>query len=132
MNEQQGQGLIRSLDHLVLTVADIEATVDFYQRLGMTRETFGPEQRTALVFGTQKINLHAVDRTFEPKATHPTPGSADLCFLVGNLDEVQDALAAAGITIIEGPGPRTGAQGPIRSIYVRDPDQNLIELSEQM
>jgi catechol 2,3-dioxygenase-like lactoylglutathione lyase family enzyme len=121
------------LDHLVLTVADIEATVDFYTRvLGMLLVTFG-EGRKALAFGTQKINLHQVGREFEPKAERPTPGSADLCFIVATrLDDVIAHLNEQGVAIVEGPVQRTGATGPIRSVYVRDPDQNLIELSNPL
>ncbi|MEL6299068.1 MAG: VOC family protein [Pseudomonadota bacterium] len=123
-------GAVISLDHLVLTVGSIDATVAFYTRaLGMGVETFGPEHRTALTFGPSKINLHAVERTFEPKAAAPTPGSADLCFVVDDLDAAVRRLERAGIAIIEGPVTRTGARGPIRSVYVRDPDANLIELS---
>lgn len=121
---------IASLDHLVLTVASIEATVRFYRdALGMGVVTFGPEQRTALSFGVQKINLHQAGAEFEPKSDKPTPGSADLCFLVTDLDEIAHACRRNGIAIIEGPVERTGATGPITSIYVRDPDNNLIELS---
>lgn len=121
---------IDHLDHLVLTVADIETTVDFYTRvLGMQAVTFG-EGRKALVFGQQKINLHQAGREFEPKAERPTPGSADLCFIVATpLAEVVAHLQAQGVAIVEGPVQRTGATGPIRSVYVRDPDFNLIELS---
>lgn len=122
--------MIRSLDHLVLTVASIRDTVAFYEQLGMRHEVFGPQQRSALVFGTQKINLHAADHTFEPKAATPMPGSADLCFLVTDLAGAVARLDAATIPILEGPVARTGAGGPIRSVYVRDPDGNLIELSE--
>ncbi len=122
---------VQSLDHLVLTVADLDATVAFYtDYLGMTADVFGPDQRTALKFGAQKINLHVAGREFEPKAEKPVPGSGDLCFLVSDLDGMAARLRAGGIAIIEGPVPRTGATGPIRSIYVRDPDGNLIELSE--
>lgn len=122
--------MIRSLDHLVLTVADIERTVAFYGGvLGMTRVTFGAG-RTALAFGGQKINLHQQGREFEPKAARPTPGSADLCFVVdGPLEQVAARLAAAGVTVEDGPVARTGARGAITSLYVRDPDGNLIELS---
>jgi len=122
--------VIRSLDHLVLTVADIERTAAFYCGvLGMQRVTFG-QGRVALSFGTQKINLHQLGREFEPKALTPTPGSADLCFVVDRpLEEVAATLTAAGIPIEEGPVARTGAVGPISSLYVRDPDGNLIELS---
>ena len=118
------------LDHLVLTVADIGATVGFYtQVLGMKAVTFGPG-RTALTFGISKINLHEAGREFEPKALRPTPGSADVCLVVDDdMDEVIAELAAAGIAIEEGPVARTGATGPIVSCYIRDPDQNLIELS---
>lgn len=118
------------LDHLVLTVADIGATVGFYtQVLGMKAVTFGPG-RTALTFGISKINLHEAGREFEPKALRPTPGSADVCLVVDDdIGEVITELAAAGIAIEEGPVARTGATGPIVSCYIRDPDQNLIELS---
>ncbi|NKQ11589.1 VOC family protein [Pseudomonas sp. SST3] len=124
---------IDHLDHLVLTVADIEATVDFYTRvLGMQEVTFG-EGRKALAFGQQKINLHQAGREFEPKAERPTPGSADLCFIVATpLDEVVAHLERLGVAIIEGPVQRTGATGPIRSVYVCDPDFNLIELSNRL
>ncbi|UPQ84326.1 VOC family protein [Pseudomonas knackmussii] len=124
---------IDHLDHLVLTVADIETTVDFYTRvLGMQVVTFG-EGRKALAFGNQKINLHQARREFEPKAERPTPGSADLCFIVATpLEHVIAHLQAQQVAIVEGPVQRTGATGPIRSVYVRDPDQNLIELSSSM
>ena len=124
---------IDHLDHLVLTVADIEATVDFYTRvLGMQAVTFG-EGRKALGFGSQKINLHPADREFEPKAQRPTPGSADLCFIVATpLVEVVAHLERHGVAVVEGPVQRTGATGPIRSVYVRDPDLNLIELSNPL
>ncbi|AFM33681.1 MULTISPECIES: VOC family protein [Stutzerimonas stutzeri subgroup] len=124
---------ISHLDHLVLTVADIEKTVDFYTRvLGMQVVTFG-EGRKALAFGNQKINLHQAGHEFEPKAERPTPGSADLCFIVATpLDRVIAHLETQGVSIIEGPVQRTGATGPIRSVYVRDPDLNLIELSNSM
>ncbi|WP_213663687.1 VOC family protein [Stutzerimonas stutzeri] len=124
---------IDHLDHLVLTVADIETTVDFYTRvLGMQAVTFG-EGRKALVFGQQKINLHQAGREFEPKAERPTPGSADLCFIVATpLEHVIAHLKAQQVAILEGPVQRTGATGPIRSVYVRDPDFNLIELSNPL
>ena len=123
---------IDSLDHLVLTVADVAASCDFYQRvLGMEVVTFG-QGRKALAFGAQKINLHQAGREFEPKAERPTPGSADLCFLTTvPLPAVQAHLAACGVTVTEGPVPRTGAQGPILSVYFRDPDRNLIEVSNR-
>ncbi|MBI2744702.1 MAG: VOC family protein [Burkholderiales bacterium] len=124
---------IDSLDHLVLTVADLEATCTFYQRvLGMQVVTFGAG-RKALAFGAQKINLHQAGHEFEPKAQRPTPGSADLCFLTSvPLAQVQAHLAACGVTVSEGPVRRTGAQGPILSVYFRDPDQNLIEVSNRL
>ena len=127
---------IKSLDHLVLTVTDIEATCRFYSALGMEIEIFHPADgstRTALSFGNQKINLHLAGAEFEPKSEHPTPGSADLCFLVdGTLDGWADHLSQSDILIESGPVPRTGATGPITSIYMRDPDANLIELSVQV
>ncbi len=124
---------IDSLDHLVLTVADIEASCAFYQRvLGMDVVTFG-QGRKALAFGRQKINLHPAGREFEPKAERPTPGSADLCFLTSvPLAEVQAHLASCGVTVSEGPVQRTGAEGPILSVYFRDPDLNLIEVSNRL
>jgi catechol 2,3-dioxygenase-like lactoylglutathione lyase family enzyme len=121
---------IERLDHLVLTVADVDATVDFYERvLGMAPVTFGAGRR-ALAFGRQKINLHQAGAEFEPKAGRPTPGSADLCFVTStDLDDVERRLREAGVEIEEGPVDRTGALGPIRSVYFRDPDLNLIEVS---
>lgn len=121
---------IDRLDHLVLTVADIDAAISFYTRvLGMEAVTFGAGRR-ALAFGTSKINLHEAGREFEPKAAHPTPGSADLCLITANpLDEIIADLEHHGVPIEEGPVSRTGATGPIRSVYIRDPDHNLIELS---
>jgi catechol 2,3-dioxygenase-like lactoylglutathione lyase family enzyme len=122
--------LLRGLDHLVLTVADPDATVAFYERLGMRREVFG-EGRLALRFGDQKLNLHRAGAEIEPHAAAPTPGSADVCLLVdGPLAEVERELRAAGIAIELGPVDRTGATGPLRSLYLRDPDGNLVELSE--
>lgn len=121
---------IERLDHLVLTVKNIEATCAFYSMvLGMTPITFGTG-RTALVYGQQKINLHQAGREFEPKADRPTPGSADLCFIAaGSLEDVIEHLNACAVPILEGPVPRTGAIGPIVSVYFRDPDFNLIEVS---
>ncbi|HZZ48455.1 MAG TPA: VOC family protein [Pseudonocardia sp.] len=121
---------IDRLDHLVLTVASIDTTVAFYTRvLGMEAVQFGAG-RTALAFGTSKINLHEAGHEFEPKARRPTPGSADLCLITTDqLDQVVADLAAHDIAIEEGPVERTGATGPIRSVYFRDPDQNLIEVS---
>lgn len=121
---------IERLDHLVLTVRDIAATCAFYSTvLGMEVVTFGAG-RTALAFGQQKFNLHEAGREFEPKADRPTPGSADLCLIAdGRLADVIEHLRACAITILEGPVQRTGALGPITSVYFRDPDQNLIEVS---
>lgn len=123
---------LTGLDHLVLTVADIEASCRFYEALGMSRVTFG-EGRTALKFGDQKINLHPASAPIQPHARQPTSGSADLCFRT-LVDEatVLSALAEAGIAVEEGPVDRTGARAPLRSVYVRDPDGNLIEISREI
>ncbi|WP_349957266.1 VOC family protein [Rhizobium sp. ZPR3] len=124
---------IDHLDHLVLTVASIDESCEFYARvLGMGVETFG-EGRKALTFGTQKINLHRAGHEFEPKAERPTPGSADLCFISTTpLDDIITHLQAEGVVIEEGPVRRTGATGPILSVYFRDPDNNLIEVSNSL
>ncbi|PAV47312.1 MAG: VOC family protein [Pseudomonas sp.] len=121
---------VERLDHLVLTVADIDASCAFYQRvLGMQVVTFG-QGRKALAFGQQKINLHRHGAEFEPKALRPTPGSADLCLLVSTpLAEVMTHLQRCAVAIEEGPVPRTGATGALLSVYIRDPDRNLIELA---
>jgi catechol 2,3-dioxygenase-like lactoylglutathione lyase family enzyme len=121
---------IERLDHLVLTVKDIGATCDFYSRvLGMQVVTFGAG-RKALAFGQQKINLHQVGNEFEPKAAKPAAGSADLCFITPvPLRDVVQHLNSCGVEIIEGPVQRTGALGTIESVYFRDPDLNLIEVS---
>ena len=123
--------MIGRLDHLVLTTRQRESCIDFYTRvLGMRLDTFG-QGRVAFRFGDQKINLHEAGREFEPKAERPTPGGLDLCFLADEpLDAVVRRLAAAGVRIELGPVPRTGATGPIRSVYVRDPDGNLVEIAE--
>jgi catechol 2,3-dioxygenase-like lactoylglutathione lyase family enzyme len=124
---------IDHLDHLVLTVASIEESCAFYDRvLGMGVETFG-EGRKALTFGNQKINLHQAGHEFEPKAQCPTPGSADLCFISATpLDDVLAHLTTMGVVIEQGPIRRTGATGPILSIYFRDLDGNLIEVSNYL
>jgi catechol 2,3-dioxygenase-like lactoylglutathione lyase family enzyme len=121
---------IDRLDHLVLTVADIEETCRFYEAaLGMTRVTFG-EGRTALHFGQQKINLHAVGSAIEPRAATPTAGSGDLCFITATpIGEVEAHLASCGVAIEHGPVDQTGALGAMRSVYFRDPDRNLIEVA---
>ena len=121
---------IDSIDHLVLTVRDVEVTCAFYARaLGMEAITFAGGRR-ALAFGAQKINLHQAGREFEPKADRPTPGSADFCLLTTvPLPEVVAHLESCGVGIIEGPVDKTGATGPLRSVYFRDPDRNLVEVS---
>jgi len=124
---------VLALDHLVLTIRDLQRTLAFYvQGLGMVHEPFG-EGRHALRFGAQKLNLHLVDRPVDGNVRHATPGSADLCFLVeGPLEPWAERLKAEGIPLLTGPVTRTGATGPIRSIYCYDPDENLIEMSVPM
>ncbi|MGC2200818.1 MAG: VOC family protein [Stellaceae bacterium] len=121
---------IERLDHLVLTVADIARTCEFYTRvLGMEVVRFG-EGRTALHFGQQKINLHPASNVPGLVADKPTPGSGDLCFITPvPLAQVIAHLNDCGVSIVAGPGPRAGAIGTIQSVYIRDPDQNLIEIS---
>lgn len=121
---------IARLDHLVLTVKSVEKTCNFYSRvLGMKVSRFG-EGRVSISFGQQKINLHQLGKEFEPKARRPTSGSADLCFITETpLDRAQAHIESEDVKIIEGPVMRTGAIGQIRSIYFRDPDLNLIEVS---
>ncbi|HEU5288091.1 MAG TPA: VOC family protein [Candidatus Limnocylindria bacterium] len=120
------------IDHVVLTVRDIDRTVDFYTRaLGMRAIAFG-DGRRGLAFGDQKLNLHLAGREFEPKARVPTPGSVDLCLVTdAPLDDVRERLAALGIAIEVGPVAKVGARAPLRSIYVRDPDGNLIEIANE-
>lgn len=124
--------MIDHLDHLVLTTSNEDACVRFYTEiLGMTLETFG-EGRKAFKFGNQKINLHVKGSEFEPKAHLPVPGALDLCFIASiPLDEVIARLQQKGAEIVEGPVMRTGATSKIRSVYLRDPDLNLIEISER-
>jgi len=121
---------IDRLDHLVLTVADVDATTEFYARvLGMEAVTFGNGRR-ALAFGAQKINLHAAGREIAPHAARPTRGSADVCLVTRTpLPAAMAHVRACGVAIEEGPVPRTGATGPIESFYFRDPDGNLVEVS---
>ena len=121
---------VASLDHLVLTVQDIPRAIKFYvEVLGMQEVTFG-DNRKALAYGQQKINLHKFGEEFEPKAASPLPGSADLCFVIDDpLEEFIGHLNENNIEILQGPVARTGALGVINSIYIRDPDKNLIELS---
>ena len=122
---------IERLDHLVLTVQDLQKTLAFYvDVLGMQAITFG-QGRHALQYGQQKINLHIKGQEFEPKAQQVMCGSADLCFITSTpLEQVEQELKQAGLDILEGPVQRTGAIGPITSLYVRDPDVNLIEISQ--
>ncbi|NXU09233.1 GLOD5 protein, partial [Pardalotus punctatus] len=122
--------LIQHLDHLVLTVKSIEDTVAFYSKvLGMEVVTF-KGNRKALRFGHQKLNLHEAGRDFEPKARRPVPGSADFCLIATTpLEKLLEHLEACGVAVEEGPVARTGAVGPITSIYFQDPDENLIEVS---
>ena len=124
---------ISKLDHLVLTVKDIETTTSFYVSvLGMKKEVFGND-RVALKYGDQKINLHELGKEFEPKANNLTPGSADLCFITQTpLNDAMAHVKRCGVEIIEGPVERTGANGPIRSFYFRDPDDNLIEVANEL
>ncbi|EMG5238231.1 VOC family protein [Salmonella enterica] len=123
--------IIDRIDHLVLTVSDISTTIRFYEEvLGFSAVTF-KQNRKALIFGAQKINLHQQEMEFEPKASRPTPGSADLCFITSiPINDVVSEILQAGIPIVEGPVERTGATGEIMSIYIRDPDGNLIEISQ--
>lgn len=127
---------IASLDHLVLTVADIERTIAFYARvLGMTPQRFvsGGVERFALAFGVQKFNLHQSDRVVDVNVRHATPGSADICLLTDTpISEVVEHLNGCGVSIIEGPVPRTGAVHPLVSVYFHDPDENLVEVSNAL
>ena len=120
---------IDHVDHFVLTVADIDATIDFYTSvLGMEEVSFGG--RKALRFGNQKINLHQLGKEFDPKAARPTPGSADFCLITKTpLENVLEHLRQMNCAIVEGPVERTGAAGKIRSLCLRDPDLNLVEIS---
>ena len=124
---------VTKLDHLVLTVRDLEETRLFYQTvLGMEPILFG-EGRVALIFGNQKINLHEAGREFDPKAQHPMPGSADLCFITPvALEAAMKHVQGCGVEIIEGPVSRTGAIGPLLSFYFRDPSGNLIEVANEV
>jgi catechol 2,3-dioxygenase-like lactoylglutathione lyase family enzyme len=127
---------IDRIDHFVLTVASIEATCEFYTRvLGMAVVHFGTQlkPRVALAFGGQKINLHQVDRIPDPNVLKPTPGSADFCLTTQTpLDDIITRCAALNVPIIEGPVVRTGARAAIRSIYIRDPDLNLVEIANEI
>lgn len=124
---------ITHLDHLVLTVKNVDDTIEFYQSvLGMQKESFG-EGRIALLFGQQKINLHEYGLEFEPKAHLPLPGSGDICFITDTpLSDAMQHVHKQGVDIIEGPVIRTGASGKIESFYFRDPDLNLIEVANYL
>ena len=124
---------IQQLDHLVLTVRDIQTSIDFYtQVLGMLAISFS-QNRKALKFGQQKINLHLAGNEFLPHANQPCPGSADLCFIVdSSIEDIQKELAEKNIAIESGPVERTGATHKLISVYIRDPDKNLIELSNKL
>jgi catechol 2,3-dioxygenase-like lactoylglutathione lyase family enzyme len=130
---ESGMSLIDHLDHLVLTCVDVEATQRFYvDVLQMELETFG-DGRMAFRFGNQKINLHVRGKEYEPKAHIPAPGALDLCFIAAvPLDRVIERLGQMNVPIIEGPVERTGATRKLRSVYMRDPDFNLIEISEYL
>jgi len=124
---------VHKIDHVVLTVKDIESTCQFYSKvLGMTVVEFG-EGRKALMFGDQKINLHEEGKEFEPKALKPTPGSSDLCFITNvSLEDVLKYFVSFGVKAIEGPIEKMGACGLIKSVYLKDPDGNLIEISNYL
>jgi catechol 2,3-dioxygenase-like lactoylglutathione lyase family enzyme len=124
---------VQRIDHVVLTVADLEKTVAFYERvLGMTAVSFG-EGRRALAFGDQKLNLHQAGREFEPKACRPTPGAIDVCFTTEvPLDAVAAHLRSCSVAIELGPVEKIGARRALRSLYFRDPDGNLIEVSNEV
>jgi catechol 2,3-dioxygenase-like lactoylglutathione lyase family enzyme len=121
---------VEGIDHFVLTVRDIDATCAFYERvLGVETVVFG-ENRKALSFGRQKINLHQYGKEFEPKANSPTPGSADFCLVTSiPIPEVVSHLKSCGVRVLQGPVRKIGARGPMVSVYLRDPDLNLIEVS---
>jgi catechol 2,3-dioxygenase-like lactoylglutathione lyase family enzyme len=125
--------MIAGIDHFVLTVASLDVTCAFYQRVLGFERIDAPGRPTALAFDTQKINVHQVGRTFEPKAKAPTPGSGDFCLITDRpLGEVSTRLAANGVVVELGPVERVGARGPMMSVYFRDPDGNLVEVSEYL
>ena len=122
--------MILGIDHIVLTVADLERTLRFYAEVLGMRALREPDRPAALLIGSQKINVHETARTFEPKALRPTPGSADFCLVTDRpLQEWVDRLALHGVALDLGPVERAGARGKMQSIYFRDPDANLIEVS---
>jgi catechol 2,3-dioxygenase-like lactoylglutathione lyase family enzyme len=123
--------VITGIDHFVLTVRSVDDTCAFYRRVLGFERVDAPNLPTALLFGTQKINVHEAGHTFEPKAKAPAPGSADFCLVAGcPLSEICDRLAANGVAIEVGPVERIGARGPMISVYFRDPDGNLVEVSD--
>ncbi|AZO01461.1 VOC family protein [Mesorhizobium sp. M9A.F.Ca.ET.002.03.1.2] len=123
--------MIAGIDHFVLTVRSVDDTCSFYQRVLGLKRLDEPGRPTALLFGTQKINLHEIGRTFEPKAKAPTPGSGDFCLVAARpLSEICASLRANGVAIEVGPVERIGARGPMTSVYFRDPDGNLVEVSD--
>ena len=125
--------MIVGIDHFVLTVASLEATCAFYQRVLDFERIDTPGRPTALAFGSQKINVHEIRRTFEPKAKAPTPGSGDFCLVTERpLDEIRARLEANGVALELGPVERIGARGPMMSVYFRDPDGNLVEVSQYL
>ncbi|CAN7435978.1 VOC family protein [Mesorhizobium sp. LjNodule214] len=125
--------MIASIDHFVLTVRSVDDTCAFYQRVLGLRRLDEPNRPTALLLGSQKINLHQAGRTFEPKARAPTAGAGDFCLVAARpLAEVCACLAANGVAVEVGPVERTGARGPMMSVYFRDPDGNLVEVSEYL
>jgi catechol 2,3-dioxygenase-like lactoylglutathione lyase family enzyme len=122
--------MISHIDHLVLTVGSVEKTCSFYQRVLGFERMDSPGKPTSLHFGCCKLNIHEIGHTFEPKAKDPRPGSADFCLItVEPIESVLDQLQAEGVPVEEGPVPRRGARGEMESVYFRDPDQNLIEVS---
>jgi catechol 2,3-dioxygenase-like lactoylglutathione lyase family enzyme len=127
---KDGSPVMRLVTHYGIEQADIDRTIDFYSRvLGMEPVTFAGGRR-ALAFGQQKLNLHQAGREYEPKALRPAPGAIDLCFIAATpLDAVIESLKAQQVAIIQGPVPKTGALGPMQSVYFRDPDGNLVEVS---
>lgn len=123
--------MISRIDHIVLTVRSLEATCEFYERVLGLKRLDTPGQPTALTFGHQKINIHEAGRTFDPKARIPTPGAGDFCLITErDIAEVRSHLESCGVAIEVGPVRRAGAQGPMTSLYFRDPDGNLVEVSE--
>jgi catechol 2,3-dioxygenase-like lactoylglutathione lyase family enzyme len=123
--------MIESIDHFVITVANLEATLAFYETVLGFRRVTEPGRPTALAFGSQKINVHEAARPFEPKARLPTPGAADFCLVAAApLEDIIERLHAHGVVIELGPVARTGARGPMASIYFRDPDGNLVEIGK--